>query len=173
MSIVCIVSVCTVSSNDEVHVGQLSGARASHWQYLISTVICPERSSAGTMEWMDPYIALVIVPCSLGVTAPTSWNGSITHNNTEISLRKYTHSCCVYPIGNTNVATVKAAQSHYTLLTASVFVIFKYFYPRLENWMLLCVASVCTLVLMSCFGCDELSTERPTNVSHLMSWAAS
>ena len=155
MSIVCIVSVCTVSSNDEVHVGQLSGP---HWQYLISTVKCPERRSAGTMEWMGSYIALVIVPCSHSVTAPTSWNGPITHNNTEI--RKYTHSCCVYPIGNTNVATVKAAQSHYTLLTASVFVIFKYFYPRLENWMLLCVACVCTLVLMSCFGCDVLSSRH-------------
>ena len=167
MSIVCIVSVCTVSSNDEVHVGQFS--------LTISDINCQmsREKQCRTMEWMDSYIALVIVPCSHSVTAPTSWNGSITHNNTEISLRKYTHSCCVYPIGNTNVATVKAAQSHYTLLTASVFVIFKYFYSRLENWLLLCVASVCTLVLMSCFGCDELSTERPTNVSHLMSWAAS
>ena len=130
----------------------------SHWQYLISTVKCPERSSAGTIEWMGSYIALVIVPCPHSVTAPTSWNGSITHNNTEISTRKYTHSCCVYPIGNTNVATVKAAQSHYTLLTASVFVIFKYFYPRLENWMLLAVWRVFVLL----FLCHVLA---------VMSWA--
>ena len=159
MSIVCIVSVCTVSSNDEVHVGQLSGP---HWQYLISTVKCPEREGARGQwnEWAHTLHLSLSRALTVSRLQPAGMGPSHTIIQKYLSLRKYTHSCCVYPIGNTNVATVKAAQSHYTLLTASVFVIFKYFYPRLENWMLLCVAFVCTLVLMSCFGCDVLSSRH-------------
>ena len=129
----------------------------SHWQYLISTVKCPERSSAGQWnEWAHTLHLSLSRALTVSQLQPAGMGPS--HNNTEISLRKYTHSCCVYPIGNTNVATVKAAQSHYTLLTASVFVIFKYFYPRLENWMLLAVWRVFVLL----FLCHVLA---------VMSWA--
>ena len=140
--------------------------------YQLSNV--PRRAGAGQWnEW--PHTLHLSLSRALSVTAPTSWNESISQQYRNKQPESWIWILLCFPdwkykCGH-GLSSTEPLDSSYRECWRIV-CNFQIFLSPTWELNVACVACVCTLVLMSCFGCDE-NTERPANVSRLMSSAAS